>query len=108
MATTEYLSLSQAAKRVPSRPSTCSLWRWCRRGVKSRNGERVYLEHVRIGGQVFTTERWLVSFFEDTATADNEYFRQKTEPRLILESRTDKQRQAEIDKANRELEADGI
>ena len=39
------ITLTEAAKITPGRPSTNCLWRWCRRGVLSRGGERVRLEH---------------------------------------------------------------
>ena len=57
-----------------SRPSANCIWRWCRRGVLSRGGERVRLQHVRIGGRVYTTARWLEEFGRRLAEADAKYF----------------------------------
>ena len=46
--TPKYITLTEAAKVAPGRPSTSCLWRWCRKGVISRNGERVRLKHAQI------------------------------------------------------------
>jgi len=73
-ASDEYITLTQAAKLTPGRPSTNCLWRWCRRGVIARNGERIRLEHVRIGGKLFTQRRWLEEFGRRLASADSQYF----------------------------------
>ncbi len=56
------ITLTEATKITPGRPSTNCLWRWCRRGVLSRGGERVRLEHQRIGGKIFTAPDWLEEF----------------------------------------------
>lgn len=56
------ITLTEAAKITPGRPSTNCLWRWCRRGVLSRGGERIRLEHRRIGGKIFTALDWLEEF----------------------------------------------
>lgn len=44
----EHITLSQAAKLAPGRPSLNCVWRWCREGVKAAYGTRVRLKHVRI------------------------------------------------------------
>ena len=68
------LTLSQAAKLVPGRPHASTIWRWCRRGVLSRNGERIRLQHIRMGGKIFTKEIWVEEFGHKLAEADVEYF----------------------------------
>lgn len=70
----QHITLTQAAKITPGRPSTNCIWRWCRRGVLARNGQRVRLEHVRIGGKIFTTRRWVEAFGKSLAEADTTYF----------------------------------
>lgn len=70
----ERLTLSHAARIAPGRPTPNCIWRWCRRGVLARSGERVRLQHVRIGGKLFTTARWLDEFGRRLADADAEYF----------------------------------
>lgn len=68
------LTLSQAARIAPGAPTPNCIWRWCRRGVIARSGDRVRLQHVRIGGKLFTTARWLDEFGRRLAEADAEYF----------------------------------
>lgn len=68
------ITLTEAAKITPGRPSTNCLWRWCRRGVLSRGGERVRLEHRRIGGKIFTAPDWLDEFGRKLAEADTRHF----------------------------------
>jgi len=68
------ITLTEAAKVMPGRPSTNCLWRWCRRGVLSRGGERIRLEHRRIGGKIFTAPDWLDEFGRRLADADTRYF----------------------------------
>ncbi|MBX3322230.1 MAG: DUF1580 domain-containing protein [Phycisphaeraceae bacterium] len=71
---TKYLSLAEAAKFAPGRPTPNCVWRWCRKGVQTRGGERVRLKHARFGGKIFTTRVWLHSFAEALAERDAEYF----------------------------------
>ena len=108
----EYLTLGQATKIAPGRPSTNCLWRWCRRGVLSRNGRRVHLQHVRLGGRIYTTARWLDEFGRRLADADLDHFRHDhpAPPQRARErtSRNEKQRLAAIEQANRELEEAGV
>jgi len=73
-AAAEYIGLADAAKLAPGRPSTNCLWRWCRRGVIARGGERVRLQHVRAGGKIFTTAPWVDEFVRRLASADEKYF----------------------------------
>lgn len=69
-----YLTLSQAARLAPGRPSSSATWRWCRKGLKARDGSSVFLKHVRVGRTVYTTAAWLHAFFEAVATADQNHF----------------------------------
>lgn len=69
-----YLTLSQAARLAPGRPSSSATWRWCRKGLKARDGSSVFLKHVRVGRTVYTTAAWLHEFFEAVATADRNHF----------------------------------
>jgi hypothetical protein len=55
----QHIRLGEAAKIAPGRSSTHCLWRWCRKGVLARSGERVRLQHIRIGGKIFITPAWL-------------------------------------------------
>lgn len=55
----EHITLTQAAKLAPGRPSPNCVWRWCREGVKAASGQRVRLKHVRFGSRIYTTRQWL-------------------------------------------------
>lgn len=122
-ATDEYMTLTEAAKIAPSRPSTNCIWRWCRRGVLSRGGERVRLQHVRIGGMIYTTAAWLEQFGRKLAEADAKYFdlceaaaeaARASEPptprrrRRISPSQFEEQRRRELEEIDRELDAEGL
>jgi hypothetical protein len=52
------LTITEAAKRSPGRPSVRTVWRWIERGVR---GTR--LEVLRAGGRTFTTAEALERFF---------------------------------------------
>lgn len=66
----KYLTLTEATKLTPRQPTVATLWRWARRGVLARNGTRIQLRHIRVGGRVYTTEQWLHEFFEAVMAAD--------------------------------------
>ena len=107
----DYITLVEAAKLAPSRPSTNCIWRWCRRGVLSRGGQRVRLHHVRIGGKIYTTAGWLHQFGQSLADADAMYFDLDAEvaascsdsPRPI----NPRLREADIQRAEHALKAAG-
>ncbi|MBX3403846.1 MAG: DUF1580 domain-containing protein [Phycisphaeraceae bacterium] len=69
-----YITLAKAAQAAPGRPSANAVWRWCRRGVLARSGERVRLRHIRQGGRVFTRIDWLEEFGTALAAADTAHF----------------------------------
>lgn len=121
--TDEYITLTDAAKIAPGRPSTNCVWRWCRRGVLSRGGERVRLQHLRIGGMIYTTARWLEEFGRKLAEADAKYFglceaaaeaARAAEPpvarrrRRASPSQFQDQRRRELEQIDRELDAEGL
>ncbi len=70
----EQLTLADAAKKCPGRPSANAVWRWCRKGVKSRGGRIIRLQHIRVGGRIYTTAEALEKFFSGLADADSAYF----------------------------------
>lgn len=122
--TSGHITLTQAAKIAPGRPSTNCLWRWCRRGVRARDGQRVRLQHRRIGGKIFTTLAWLDEFGRHLAEADTRYFDlceaaahvaadaelpvQRRRRRSKQDDRAGQADRRELDAAQRELEEAGI
>jgi hypothetical protein len=125
--TVDYLTLGQIAAEVPSRPHSSCVWRWCRRGVKSRSGERIRLEHVRIGGKIFSTAAWLNEFGRRLAEADAQHFDERDDAadalaprdpayglpgrarRLPSDRRSEQAgHDARLDEIERELEAEGL
>ena len=105
----EYITLTIAAKMSPGRPHATAVWRWARKGIKARNGERVRLEHVRIGGRIFTKEIWLMDFFSAVKSADQKHFDERilNQPRSNACGSSDTQRMKEVEKAKRKLKAVG-
>lgn len=117
-----HLSLTDVAKIVPGRPSANCVWRWCRRGVLARSGERIRLRHVRIGGKIFTTRRWLEDFGRELAAEDAKYFslceattaaaRAEEPPPPKAQRRRgreyEQRRLAEIEEAEHELDSRGV
>ena len=106
-----YLDLAEAAKRSPGRPHCSTVWRWCRRGIKARSGERIRLRHIRAGGRIFIPAEALDEFFRRVAEADSVHFDQHNQGSDTLTSpasRTDCQRQRDIAKAERTLREAGI
>ena len=101
-----YITLTEAAKLSPGRPSSCAVWRWCRVGLKSRNGERIKLRHSRVGGRIFTTESDLSEFFRAVADADRQYF--EADPPATSKPATNGQRQRSIASAEKKLQQAGI
>ncbi len=71
------ISLGKAARSLPGNPAPTSVWRWCRKGVRAANGERVRLEHCRYGKRLFTTNSWLSDFAARLAANDVAYFEGK-------------------------------
>ncbi len=104
---TNYITLTEAAKRCPNRPHTNSVWRWCRKGIKARSGEQIYLDHIRVGGTIHTTESAVHDFFEKVAQADQEYFQKPDRPAQPRKT-SDTVRDRQIAKATAELEKAGI
>jgi len=116
----EHITLSQAAKLAPGRPSPNCVWRWCREGVKAASGQRVRLKHVRFGSRIYTTRQWLSAFGLALAEADAAHFERgeqatevsapPTSPRRSGRSRGTARDEARRrhDQAERELEEAGL
>jgi hypothetical protein len=105
LATEHKIDLADAAKLVPGHPHASTLWRWSRRGIKARDGSRVRLEHVRLGGKVFTSREAIERFGAALAAADAAHFDPPAPP---PKGRTDAQRRRAVDRATAELAEAGI
>jgi len=88
------LTISQAAKSLPMRPNVSTVWRWVLQGCGG-----IKLESILIGGRRLTSSE-AIQRFADARTAQA-----SGEP---IPSRTPRQRQAAIDRAERELAESGI
>lgn len=87
------LSLTEAAHRLNVSPSTC--WRWAMIGVR-----KVRLETKVWGARRYTTEAALERFSERCTRAAN--------GESAPQSRTPRRRERDIDRAERELDDEGI
>lgn len=109
---TTYLTCSDASKLLPGRPSANCIWRWARRGVRSRGGERIRLEHVRMGGVLYTKACWIDDFGRALAEADSRHFdslvSESPSPIGSAASETQERRSRELERVERELDEGGI
>ena len=91
------IPLTEAATISPGRPHTSCVWRWCRQGIKARSGKRIRLDHVRVGGRIFTSAQALDRFFSAVAQADAKHFDSPASPRTRLTPRAPRQRARAIE-----------
>lgn len=96
----QILTFSEAAKALPlvngKRPHVSTLWRWARKGVAG-----VKLETRRIGGRFVTSVEALDRFTKQLSEIE------PNRPRPLKRSRVAKQREREIERAERKLDAAG-
>ncbi len=86
------VSISEAPRHVPGRPSVQTLWRWVLSGTRAGK-----LESCLIGGRRFTSVEAIQRFAEQsTAAADTP------------SARTSRQRERAIEQAERACEQAGI
>jgi hypothetical protein len=78
ISTDKLITFTEAAKLFPparsGKPvhSSC-LWRWATRGIRTRDGRRVKLTVLRVGGRFITSERSIQEFCESlTNVADSD------------------------------------
>lgn len=62
----QFLTLTQAADLLPTRPHVSTLWRWARKGLKG-----IRLEYRRMGGRVYTSAQALDRFGARLAALDD-------------------------------------
>jgi hypothetical protein len=98
------LTMVEAAAMCPTvngkRPHAISLWRWATKGQKG-----VKLEHVQVGRYLCTSETALNDFFREVAKAPA--VEQPSAPQPTG-GRTDNQRELDIARAEKDLEARGV
>jgi len=74
----QYITLQEAARLLPNKPSACTLWRWCVRGIHVRESDEVVrLRFVCIGRKYFTAAEWLDEFIDNVTAARIAGHRQK-------------------------------
>ncbi len=88
------LTLAEAARRFPRRPSTVSLWRWGTRGVRGCK-----LRMVAVGGKRYVPESAISEFLEACSAVANH-----DTPPAAPPTRTNRQRAAAIAAAERILD----
>jgi len=103
-----YLTIAEAARSLPNKPAPSTVWRWCRRGVKARSGQRVYLDHVRLGGKIFVRTGDLDAFGAALAAADREHFAESDAQHDPPRTRTPAQRERDVERAEEELNRAGV
>ena len=112
MQTEQKITLTEASKKCPHRegrrPHVSTIWRWCRVGVRARSGERIRLEHCRVGGSLFTSAEALERFFTAVADADCKYFNEPHGPTAASPSKRSTSHSASADRAEIELDQAGI
>lgn len=63
----EGLTLAQAARMLPGKPSPSTVWRWCRQGVGG-----VKLEYRRLGRGIVTTRDAVRRFSDELTRRDQD------------------------------------
>ena len=103
------ITLTEAAKLLPKvngkRPAICTLWRWCRRGLRGQ-----FLQYVRVGRKICTTREAMLWFFTDLAELDErvEPGRYAKPASLKRTPITSRQRQRALAEADAILDEAGI
>lgn len=104
LANEEKITLKSAAKLTPEPVNPSAPWRWMRRGILGRNGERIYLEGVRVGGKLMTSQPAMERFFAAVAAADAEHFRSERPAKPAYSKPTPSRRASEIELAKKEMQ----
>ena len=60
----DLIPIRQCVSLFPVPPRLQSVYKWCRDGIKTRDGQRVHLHTVRSGGRIFLTEKDVKAFVE--------------------------------------------
>ncbi|NOG54187.1 MAG: DUF1580 domain-containing protein [Planctomycetes bacterium] len=76
-----YLTLGEASRLLPGRPTPTSLWRWSRKGLSG-----VKLRTIRISRKIYTTQDWLNEFFEAVDRADRKRWESEQRDNVLRSS----------------------
>ncbi len=57
--TEDVISVTEAAREIPSRPNVSTVWRWTKRGVRGTK-----LQTVCVGSRIFTSRQAVTRFLE--------------------------------------------
>lgn len=93
--TDDAITLTQAARSLPTRPHSSTVWRWCRQGVRG-----VRLEYARLGRRIVTTKSAIDKFSRALADVDRQHDAEHTPaPSATPRHRTPAQRERDIEAA---------
>lgn len=110
--TQSYLSIANAARLLPGKPSPSAVWRWVRSGV---NG--VKLPAIKVGSRFFINEADLAGFIQHVTEMDRERFEAARAARQAEQAAgkaarprpaSEKRRQREINEAMENLRKAGV
>lgn len=105
----QLITLTEATRHLPKvdrkKIAVCTLWRWCRIGLRG-----VFLEYVRVGRRICTTREALLRFFAELADLDERIAPGTCPAPPLLKRRpiTSRQRQRALAEADAILERAGI
>lgn len=105
----DLITLAEATKHLPKvdgrKVAICTLWRWCRVGLRG-----AFLEYVRVGRKICTTRQALLRFFSALADQDSRFAPDtRNRPRhLTRRPLTSRQRQHALAEADAILQRAGI
>jgi len=102
------ITLTEAAKLLPSvngkRINTCTLWRWCRKGLRGVN-----LEYLRVGTKIVTSQDAMQRFFTELFSRDQLRDTRNLDIKVPKNNRIKKERrQKALEEANAILQRAGI
>lgn len=76
----EFISMREASKLLPGRPSPTALSVWTSIGCSPGKGERVVLQTLRLGRRVFTKREWIDEFVKSLDRAASAAVAERTRP----------------------------
>ena len=100
------LTMTQATKKLPTRPHATTIWRWARYGHRG-----IFLEYVRCGRVCLTSEQAIRRFALAVAALDRKEREERAENIVPLKrpkTRAETRKDADIAAAYAELQGAGI